>query len=312
MRRAESVVRELERRREIWQPAPGLLGLRGDALRLYRTLEAGIARAAREEAEEEWYAPPAIPLATLARADYFASFPQWLTAASHLSGDPSELERIATAPDPAGAAAHSLAPASAALPPAVCYHVYAALSDRTLSGPVRVTASGTCWRHEGERMAPLERAWAFTMREAVCLAAPAEAEAFRRRGLERAIALAGRLGLEARIAEATDPFFAPTARGRELLQRLKALKHELLLPIGAGREVAAASFNHHEAFFGRAFGILLPGGAPAASACIAFGLERWLLAFLVAHGPHARGWPPVDPPTAGAPAGRAGGVPWKS
>ena len=54
--------------------------------------------------------------------------------------------------------------------------------------------------------------------------------------------------------------------------------------------VAASSFNLHDTFFGDAFAITLPGGEAATTACVAFGLERWLLAFLVAHGPDAAGW----------------------
>ena len=44
-------------------------------------------------------------------------------------------------------------------------------------------------------------------------------------------------------------------------------------------------------FFGEAFGIRLPDGSAAASACVAFGIERWTLAFLAAHGTDARHWP---------------------
>ena len=68
----------------------------------------------------------------------------------------------------------------------------------------------------------------------------------------------------------------------------------LLLPIDAKRTIAAASFNLHDTFFGQAFDIRLRDGAAATTACLAFGLERWLLAFLVRHGPYAAGWPPVD------------------
>lgn len=158
-----------------------------------------------------------------------------------------------------------------------------------------MTAHGSCWRHEGDRMSPLERGWAFTMRELVQVGSPSRVDAFRRRGVEIGIALARDLGLEAEIVEATDPFFAPTGRGQRLLQRLKGLKHELVLPIGGGRTVAAASFNDHGLFFGDAFDIRLHDGTTAASGCVAFGVERWLLAFLVAHGPDAEGWPDVNP-----------------
>lgn len=126
------------------------------------------------------------------------------------------------------------------------------------------------------------------MREAVCVGTAAEVEAFRQRGMERALALAERLGLAATIEAAADPFFAPTARGRSVLQKVKCLKHELRLSIGDGRTVAAASFNNHERFFGERFAIRDAAGAAASSGCVAFGIERWLLAWLVAQGFAAR------------------------
>ncbi len=293
---AERAVAALRARGELWESAPGLAGLRGDALALRGALERLAAAAAGAEGAEEWAPPPALALDTLARAQYFASFPQWLTLAAHLREDAAALERVARSGDPARAARRACAPAGAALPPAVCYHVYAALAGRTLDAPAVVTAQGTCWRHEGDRLRPLARGWAFTMREGVCVGDAGAAAAFRARGAERAVALADALGLDARLAAATDPFFAPTARGRRLVQQLKGLKQELLLPVGGeAGEVAAASFNLHDQFFGDAFAIR-HGGAPAASACVAYGVERWLLAFLVAHGPDARGWPALPLP----------------
>jgi seryl-tRNA synthetase len=183
---------------------------------------------------------------------------------------------------PARDAAAAGAPASAALPPAVCYHVYAALADAVVRSPRIVTAQGCCWRHEGDELAPLRRGWAFTMRELVCIGTEAECLAFRDRGLSSARELASRLNLRSTVVAAEDPFFAPTARGRALLQRLKELKLVLRLDIGDGDTVAAASFNLHERFFGEAFDIRLRDGSPAFTACVAFGLERWLLASMTA------------------------------
>ena len=291
---AEEVTSALRERGDIWETAPGLLGLRGDVLTLFRALESALTLLAREEGGTEWRVPAAISLGTLARADYFSSFPHWLSAASHLSNDAAELERIATSTDPASAAARSLEPAAAALSPAVCYHVYEVLADRTIIPPLTVTVQGNCWRHEGNRLKPLERGWAFTMRETVCFGTTEEVESFRGRGMRRALQFAADLGLKAEIAPAVDPFFAPTARGRALLQRIKELKHELLLPVGPGSTVAAASFNHHGTFFGDAFSIRLADGRSTASGCVAFGLERWLLAVLVAHGLEPARWPDID------------------
>ena len=295
---ADHAVATLRARGELWEPAPGLVGLRGDALVLLRALERELAAVAASCVDEmggdEWLVPPALSLETLERSNYFASFPQWLTLASHLSDDPTVLEHVAASERPAGAARDALAPAGAALPPAACYHVYAALAGTTLDRPRAVTAQCTCWRHEGDRHRALERGWAFTMREAVCLGDDDAVCRFAERGAERVVSFAAALGLNGRVALAADPFYAPTARGRALLQRVKALKHELLLPIGGGNEVAAASFNLHERFFGEAFDIRAAGGAPAAGACVAAGVERWLLAFLAAHGPDAHAWPSVE------------------
>ena len=292
MRTADRVVAELRARGELWEAAPGLVGLRGDALALYERIERLAAESATDGVCEQWRPPAALALSTLARARYFESFPQWLTLAAHLREDAASLERVARSADPAADACDACAPADAALPPAVCYHVYAALAGRVLTQPLHVTTQGTCWRHEGDRLRPLARGWAFTMREGVCVGDAGVVTAFRDRGIARARSLAAALSLDARIEEATDPFFRPTARGRELLQRLKGLKQELRLSVGDDT-VAAASFNLHGGFFGEAFDIRLDDGSPAASGCVAYGIERWLLAFLVAHGTSARGWPVI-------------------
>jgi seryl-tRNA synthetase len=294
MRTADGVVAALRAHGELWDVAPGIVGLRGNVLALLHRIEREIMLLAQLDAPEEWSAPPALAMQTLERAEYFASFPFWLTAASHLPDDEPALEQIATAEDAVSAARGALRPSAVAMPPALCYHVYARFAGRQLSTTRLITLSGTCWRHEGARLAPLERQWAFTMRELVCLGTADDVEDFRQRGMRAAGALATRLDLDAGFLVATDPFFAPTARGKAILQRVKALKHELALPIGGERSTAAASFNNHERFFGERFGITLESGELASSACVAFGLERWLLAFLVAHGVDRVAWPSLD------------------
>lgn len=289
----EDVVGELRQRGYLWDAMPGLPGLRGPLLGLAREIEARIAGVAGEETSDEWRVPSGIAFETLETAHYFASFPQWLTAASHLSGDEAVLEKIATSSSPGQAARGCMSSASAALSPAVCYHTYAALAGTSIAEPRLMTAEATCWRYEGDLTAALARGWAFQMREIVFLGAAREAEGFRRRGMLHAIELADSLGIPTTILEATDPFFAPTSRGRSLLQRLKALKHELTIEYCDGRQLAIASFNNHETFFGEAFGISLPDESPASSACVAYGLDRWLLAFLVAHGPDEAAWPAI-------------------
>ena len=112
---AEGVIEELISRGDVWRTGPGLIGLRGTTLALYRHLEARITEVARMETSDEWLVPAAISLETLARADYFASFPHWLTAASHLREDAEVMERVGQCAAPADAARREQAPATAAL-----------------------------------------------------------------------------------------------------------------------------------------------------------------------------------------------------
>jgi seryl-tRNA synthetase len=288
------VVAALRARGELWHVAPGVTALGGDVAALLRSLDRAIGALCSLETADEWRVPPAIDLSTLARADYFASFPHWLTLASHLRDDEESLLHVAQHADPAWAVRDASAPPGVALNPAVCYHVYAAIAEEVIDSPRLVTAQAECWRHEGMRYSTLERAWSFTMREIVCIGTEGDARDFLEGSIERVGELARSLGLDGSVAVATDPFFAPSGRAKRVLQRIKELKRELLLPIDATRTVAAASFNLHDTFFGEAFNIRLPDGGPATTACVAFGLERWLLAFLVMHGPYAHAWPAID------------------
>lgn len=293
MRPHSDVLRILRARDELWDVAPGVTGLRGDAGALFGTLERRIADVCLGETHDEWRVPAAIDFATLARADYFTSLPQWLTLASHLSDREDVLRGVAEHPEPAVAVREAATPPTIALNPAVCYHVYAGFAGQTIDSRRVITAQAGCWRHEGARHESLERGWSFTMREVVCIGAESDARAFLVRSADRASRLASALGLDATIAPATDPFFAPTGRAKQVFQRIKELKHELLLPIGENRTTAAASFNLHDTFFGEAFDIRLSNGRHATTACLAFGIERWTLAFLAAHGPDASRWPPI-------------------
>lgn len=283
MLRRDEVISILRERDELWEAAPGLIAVRGNARALMECISDALADLARDDTDDEWRVPPGISFETLERAQYFASFPQWLTAASHLSSDESALEQVAKSDSPAAAARGAMQRPDAALSPAVCYHTYEHFAGRCVDSPRIMTAEGVCWRHEGDRFTPLERGWAFRMREIVCLGTEFDVEAFRQRWMTRTLEFARSLGLEPEIDVATDPFFAPTARGKQALQRIKSLKHEMLIRFPDDRTLAIASFNNHEQFFGESFGISLAGGEPAASACVAFGIERWLLALLATH-----------------------------
>lgn len=235
--------------------------LAGRAAHLFDFFDATFARWGRELGADDLAAPERIPVATLERAGFVADFPQLLVRAAE-DGD--------------------------AYAPAACYHRYAAVADTALAHPLVLGVRARCRRAEREPR-PLERATAFTMREIVTVGARRDVERTHHRLLRRVDRFVTALALDGAIEPASDPFFVADS-ARALAQQAGALKLELRLTLENDRRVAVASFNRHQDYFGRRFAIRRDG-APADSGCVAFGVERWVLAFLTQHGLDESRWP---------------------
>jgi hypothetical protein len=100
------------------------------------------------------------------------------------------------------------------------------------------------------------------------------------------------LGFDVQARPATDAFFIGSGEGEgaRLMQKLKGLKEEYTVRVGA-EEVALASLNRHETYFTRRFGIGAPGEPPLHSFCLAFGVERLTACGLLLWGVEESGWP---------------------
>ncbi len=255
----------------------------------------------RDVARDEYGAPPhafpaLISAQALRRAGYLTSFPQNAGFVSHLPQSLGALTRF----QEANAASPELTfPAESApdapeecLPPAVCYHRFRDLADRRIAGGSVVTARGTCFRYEARHnMRSLARLWSFQMREIIYAGAPDYVQRLANRGPAVLRRLLERLELSGWCESATDPFFVNVFGAKRYAQVAGELKFELRLPLGADESLAAGSLNLHLDYFGKAFGIELPDGAPVTSGCTAFGLERLALGFLAQHGLDERLWP---------------------
>lgn len=238
------------------------LTLTRTAAALHRWFDEQFRAMALEAGAIERVFPSSIAGATLRRAGFFEAFPDGASRAD------------------------KSAPADTFLPPAVCYHVYAALAGVVLESPALLTAAQTCFRDADRGSDDDARLWQFTMREIVFIGSEAWVSEQRGAWTRRARTFAERLQLASAVEPATDPFFGDVSRGRRLIQQLKHLKDELRLAMGP-RWIAAASFNSHETFFGSRFDLTLGDATVAHSGCAAFGLERWTLAFLSQRGEDA-------------------------
>ncbi|WP_162907820.1 hypothetical protein [Allorhizocola rhizosphaerae] len=268
-----------------WDPC-GHAGLTGPLLALADDCDLAFRRLAdRWHATEERH-PSAMPASAL--ATHLRSFPHQATFAAALDPADANLGEFADGPvtAPNGTVALTrIAPVTTVLTPAACYHVYAGHAREHLSEARYVSTRNTCFRRES-RYEPLLRQWSFAMREIVCLGTPAEADAFLAQARAAVDYFALLIDVPLDWTPATDPFFRPHTNPGYLLQRIQPSKHEALY----GGSLALGSVNLHHDHFGTAFGITRDG-APATTACVAFGVERWLYALTDRHGSDPDGWP---------------------
>ncbi len=272
---------------------PGQVSLSGVALDLLEFFDRTFTRIGRSMGARKVRFPQMIGMDALNRCQYFASFPHHVTFCSHLREDVDVLAAFSRAQEKGEAFsfARGMHEPEQVGVPAACFHVYLELADSNLDAPRTVTTVARCFRYEAEAMTTLERLWDFTMREIVFVGPEAWVKARRKKSLEAVVRLVRRLGLHGWVETANDPFFVNTFVARKYYQLLTEAKYELRLTLPhTASSLAAASFNYHEDFFGRAFQVRL-GGEPVHTACTAFGIERWVFAFLSQYGLDPAGWP---------------------
>jgi seryl-tRNA synthetase len=275
----------------------GQATLVGLPLRLYRYFDRVFTAFGDPWRAEPVLTPTLIPAPVLAKCDYFRSFPHNVTFAAHLFEDADRIEAFRGRHQERetldeGALADMETP-EACLTPAMCYHVYHLRRDAVVPvGGETYGMCGRCFRYESSNMRDLRRLWDFTMREVVFLGHKDDVLSRRETGVEMMGRFLDEHELAGEIRTASDPFFiAPDANARTYFQLTAETKYEVSLCIPENERLAVGSLNYHTDFFGRAFNVQVEDGGPMHSVCIAFGLERWLYAFLAQHGNDPANWP---------------------
>ncbi len=243
--------------------------------------------------------PTLIPTTTLSRCDYFRSFPHNVTFASHLREESAVIDgfraRHQKADDVDDQALADMERPEACLSPAVCYHVYAMHKNETIPASGLVYGiCGKCFRYESSNLSDLRRLWDFTMREVVFLGGRDYVLEQREKSIGMMSTFLDEHRLAGEIRTASDPFFvAPDAVSKTYFQLSSDSKFEVSLMLPDGERTAVGSHNYHSDFFGRVFETNVEGAGPMHSVCVAFGLERWVYAFLLQHGSNPAKWPEV-------------------
>ncbi|MFC9387021.1 class-II aminoacyl-tRNA synthetase family protein [Streptomyces venezuelae] len=255
-------------------PGAGLITLDPVRTALLRGLDELLTGLAARLSAPEVLGPPLLSVEGLARLDFFRNFPHLGVSAGRFA--PDALDALAAGETPAE---RQLTPTGHLLPSATCYGLLLSLEGRDVGEQgLRLSASGRCFRNE-THYDGLRRLWGFHMREVLYLGTKQGAVEHLDQGAEFILEAAGRLGLDLTRAVADDPFY-DKGGSRARLMALDPVKHEFCAPDGT----AIASVNRHRNFFGERLDIRAGAEGPAYSACVAFGLERWVHAMILAHG----------------------------
>ncbi len=236
--------------------------------------------------------PPVMSRAQLERSGYLKSFPNLLGCVCALHGTESQIRAAADAHETGGDWTASLAASDLVLSPAACYPVYPLAAAR---GPfpqdgLIFDVAADCFRREPSRA--LDRLQSFRMREFVRIGSPEAIRTFRDQWIGRAEGLAQELGLPCQIEVASDPFFGRVGQVMAVSQRQQSLKFELLVPYrGGAAPTACMSFNYHRDHFGVAWDLRDARGEAAHTGCVAFGMDRIVVALFCVHGLDPFRWP---------------------
>ncbi|WP_437283011.1 hypothetical protein WME90_21280 [Sorangium sp. So ce375] len=277
----------------------GLCGLAGPLLALLRWFEARFRSLAASFGAEEHHYPVLVLAEILEEVGYFTHFPQHVTFCCHLPDSLPVLESVAADARQAKGSftetfADRLCPPRHVLTPGVCLPCYRQQRDVVLGpGEVRtLTMQNHVFRYEGATFRPLTRAWDFSVRDIVFFGSYEQLHDLREQVVDACIALCRELELDVRVELANDPFFLDANRDKAIYQRMGEVKYELLFDLPhRGQPLAAASFNLHRDFYTKVYGTRRSDGQLAESACVGFGLERWVYGFLSQKGLDPRRWP---------------------
>lgn len=278
---------------QVTQDKQAVLG--GAVLGLAQDIDRLFAHWAQQFGAEERQFSPLVSAAQLNKLEYFKSFPHQVVLPVSLSPDDDNLNAFADDPIFSDGALKltETSPVHQCLAPAACFPVYMSMSGQDLPATSFVTLRSTCFRKETS-LTPLERQAAFTMREVVCVGAQGDVQEYLEQFRQIVVGFFERLSLPVVLERATDPFFnAPTNR-KYIMQKVAPLKHEMVYD----GHLAIGSINFHQSSFGETFDISCQG-SEVFSGCVAFGIERWLFAFLDHFGTDSDSWPGFEDLVAG-------------
>lgn len=235
--------------------------------------------------------PTLLPLNVVEDTKYLHSSPQYLLFCSKLNESLDEYNQVEEK-----YANHELSDTlnspEFALSPSACFHLFGYLYGKSLKKENVFTLRQNVFRNEGRfNWKELTRLQDYNVREIVMIGSRDYVNSTRELILTRAEKLFDDLGMNYSISVASDPFVMPTMQGYKRIQKFNKVKYELGMYVNKETTVACASFNLHGTTFSSKFKFHAENTDVTESACIGFGIERIIIAFLSQYGTELEKWP---------------------
>ncbi|XLP22065.1 hypothetical protein ACFMB7_26855 [Bacillus toyonensis] len=244
------------------------------------------------------YYPTLISMDTLNKTNHFTSFPHHVLFTQHLEEELTNIDMFTeNVRANEGLNADMIKPndvrtTSLVKNPAVCYHCYQSLENKEVPNEgSTITSVGRCSRYESNNHSDFGRLLDFSMREIIFIGSDEYVKSMREKSIILLKEFLNLWEIDSFLENANDPFFTNDYKVKSFFQRDLDMKYELKFKIPyLNSSISVSSSNYHGNVFGQAFSIK-NNNEFASTSCMAFGLERWIFAFLAQYGLDTQLWP---------------------
>lgn len=242
-------------------------------------------------ASEEKY-PVLLGINTMNYTGYYRRTPQYTMFCSDVTEDFSELEKMSKATFVKNNMDEVVKKPGFSLSPSACFHVYEKYQNKEIKNGTIITLNQNVFRNEGRlNWDEFGRLRDYHVREIVFFGSEKYVEEIRERISKEIMQIIKRLEINAFMSVAADAFIMPKMIRYKKYQIMERSKYEVRMSYENDRTIAVASLNLHGTAFTNSFNIKVQGEENPVSGCIGFGIERWIMAFLVQYGTNVERWP---------------------
>lgn len=239
----------------------------------------------------EKHYPVLLPIREYALTGYIKKSPQYAIFCSPVADSLDTMEQADKAIE-ASKVGKLMKEPTYALSPSACFHTYIEYRNKVLEKETIVTFKQNVFRNEGRlNYDEIGRLMDYQVREIVMIGDDNYVVRIRDAIMEKSAELMKALGLKGDITLASDSFIMPKMQLYKKIQRIDKSKYEMHLYVSDKKVISTASFNLHGKAFTDPFNIGLRGCNDTVTACVGFGLQRWVIAFVTQHGWNEEAWP---------------------